>query len=211
MSIFDNYINQDDNYIPDNIHDKKICLAESSFEYGNLHPWFDLKHHQIGYQWEYGLSNILSFTVNKVINVPEDAIIFYNQSEYPDITTEGKIGQKAYNTINILSWTCTSIESVNDEFKYIWTPDEHLTYNKRWPKQILLTPDMSEKMIVVNFYNWQNTLIFTRLQEGENNITINITSDLSSDYFLRGLYKCEVQIVGEEEIETTDIIQIRVV
>ncbi len=214
MGMFDNYINQDTNYIPDNMHDR-LADSEIVMKYSSLAEEHDETGKLIDYKWDYGNSNNFYFTVNRVIHVPEDALLYDEVGREPRATTVGKIGQKCYNVTDIRSWTCTEIRTGRTqngvETSYIWVVDDGLVYDENDPKEVTLTPNMTDKMLVITFTDWRRETVFTRIFEGANSAVVCITDDVSKDLFIRGLYTCTVAIVSDDYYLTEETIKFRVV
>lgn len=213
MSMFDNYENQDAKYIPDNMHDK-LADSEVIVDYSSLQEERDIAGRLIGYKWDYGNTNNFYFTVNKKIYVPDDALLYTERRLRPTEETVGTVGQKCYNLIDIRSWTCKEVRLSTTQqgtvTHYIWEMDERLTSYEEG-KEVRLSPDMSDKLLLITFTNWKGDAVFTRMFEHTNSAVVVITREMSENTFVRGLYTCAVAIVSDEFYLTEETINFRVV
>ena len=200
MGIFDNYENLNPDYIPDNSSEKpsdeRKCLNEKL-----PRKAFNVKGNFVGYRWNYGDTFDLTFTVNKQIAVYSNSIVYDVSGESPSITTVGKIGQQAYNIVDIKSWTCVG----TSEGVYIWVEDECVSYPVDGDRYIDFVPNMKDKTLKVELYNFRWESIKTFTQIGQNEIVVSVDKYLSEE-LKPGVYYCIVKVQGdtiEEVIQKT--------
>ena len=95
--MFDSYSNLSDIYVPDN-----TTKRQNTFVYftGNkdINREYNIKREFIGYSWSYGDTVLLNLSMEKKIMVEEDAIVYDEYEQFPDSSTIGIKGQRAYNT-----------------------------------------------------------------------------------------------------------------
>lgn len=193
MGMFDTYDRLDPDYIPDNTS-PKYCNRYLTITNKLPRITYDTKNRFIGYSWDYG--DIFDFTisVDDVIAVRKDSLIFNNTGEKPDNNTVGIYkGQQAYNTVDGISWTFVG-QSADI---YIWKQDEKLTYPMDGDKKLIIKKDMQNKSIVVDIYNfrWENLMSFTN--DNSSTIDISINDDVNKK-LLKGVYYCTVFIVDSD-------------
>ena len=134
MGIFTNYDNLDKNYIPNNVSPQ--CYDDIIEEDVLPRPFYNLKGNFVGYTWNQDDTFKWEIDLNKEILVESNALIYDVKDVKPTETTQGSIGQKAYNVIDIKSWLCVGFT----EETYIWKEDESFTYPQNGDKKIILKP-----------------------------------------------------------------------
>ena len=193
MGIFDNYENLNPDYIPDNSSEKpsdeRRCLNEKL-----PRKTFNVKGNFVGYRWSYGDIFDLTFSVNKQIAVYSDSIVYDVSGAFPSTTTVGKISQQAYNIVDLKSWTCVGI----NEDVYIWVEDECVSYPVNGDKYIDFVPNMKNKTLKVELYNFRWESIKTFTQTGQNEIVVSVDKDTSEE-LKPGVYYCLVKVQGDED------------
>lgn len=212
MGMFDNYHNINPSEHPDNMH-FKVPVKKIVTSYDALEKSFDVHGNFIGYKWNYGSSISSVFTVNRWVRVAEDAIIYDQHGEMPTAITEGHIGQRAYNIVDMRSWSCEEMEvdtNLPGGIKYVWYMDDDITTFSDGVVPVQLTPDMTNKSIVVEFRDWKNELVYQKAEENSPIIAINIDKT-ESEKFVTGTYTCIVSIVSATEKLVTEKISIMVV
>lgn len=169
MGMFDSYNNLNDNYIPNNIEPR--CCQTKILDSSIPKIIYNLNNEFVGYQWHSGDIFDLILSVNKKILVSESSLILDNQGEIPNVLLPGKfIGQKAYNIVDCKSWTLMSI--IDDG--YIWEEDKLFTYCDDGDKEIELRPDMTDKYIEFNLYDFRYDKIYSQVSDvGESSLIIN--------------------------------------
>ena len=143
QNMFTNYEDLSSVYVPNNEkaeleNNKVIDLSLPKKEYDNSGKF-------VGYSWNYGETLTIPYSVNKVIYVEEDALVYDISGVSPSISTIGTFGQKAYNTADRKSWVCKTLDSS----KYIWEEQDEFTYpeNGKKPISIKFIQDVSDKFI----------------------------------------------------------------
>ena len=124
MGIFDNYQNLDNAYVPNNLAQsfpKKIPCCRPQFR--KPFEEYNAEGKLIGYYWYYGNTVSLQFNITGEIIVESDDIIYSAIGQHPTEDTAGPIGCKAYNVIDLKSWTLMSVS----EQQYNWEEDEEFT------------------------------------------------------------------------------------
>lgn len=193
MGMFDTYDKLNPNYIPDNSTDKveqyKCIKNELPYKV------YDIKGRFVGYKWNYNDRFVFPISVNNTICVDEDALIYTNKDECPDIYTIGTHeGQKAYNTIDSKSWTyCGESDSI-----YLWVEDDFIIYPVKGEKEITLSTDMNERKIEVTIYNFRWNVVYKQVGDiGASTTHINIDNELNK-VLIPGLYYMVINISGED-------------
>lgn len=209
MGMFDMYDNLQDYYVPNNLRpcppkpcdDKLIqeCVKKPYEEY-------NAEGKLIGYYWYYGDTINLEFNIDGDIIVEDNAIIYTAINETPTEQTSGVIGQKAYNVIDLKSWTCTAIDSLNNT--YTWTEDSQFTNPESGDRNIYVTAQdfMKDKQVTVELYNFRREPIITKTYAGSTQIIFAIDKDISKQ-LVRGVYYCSLTVWSGEELSRTILYQ----
>lgn len=198
MSMFTNYDKIPENYIPDNI---VMRMPPEIVCFSNKQPQkeYNFKGDFIGYSWEQGDTLTMKISVDKTIKVEEDALILDEQGVAPS-STLGRIGRKAYNTVDIKSWLCTAINGD----KYVWKEDKCFTYPKCGEKEITLitNPDVIGKIVRFCIYDFRRNTIYTEDIDGARTFDVNIDAELS-DKLIRGIYFFNYTILGDKTADAS--------
>lgn len=190
MGMFDNYNNINPDYIPNNTHNntelKYMCIKNSL-----PRKIFDIKNNFIGYHWYTGERFEHTVSVNKSIQVENDAIIYTEEGQCPTITTVAThTGQHAYNTKDSKSWTFCG----KDKNTYIWVEDNYLVYPLKGDKTITLCTDMNNKYIHFNIFNFRWESIYEKNGNiGESELSVSIDESLS-EILVPGVYYVIISI-----------------
>lgn len=196
MSMFLNYHNISDNYKPNNL----ICTFPVGKSYTKLDPVqaskpyeeYDLKGNLIGYFWHYGETLNLEFNIDGEITVEDGALILTSKGAVPS-PLEGELMQRAYNTADKKSWTCTDI--VDNTF--IWTEDAEFTYDESGKSVYVTAADyMKDKQVGVTLYNFRMEPIHSETFEGNTKIIFPITTELSKK-LVKGIYYCSLTVFND--------------
>ena len=205
--MFSNYQNIKDNYTPTNLYYKFPVLQDSSklLPRNSSKPYeeYDAKGNLIGYSWYYGETLKLDFSIDGEIVVESDAIRYNIYGEYPDSSVEGYVGQKAYNIVELKSWTCTAADKLKDN--YVWTIDEEFEHDSENATESIYVSAknyLSDKTVVVKFLNFRHDVIHTERFFGSPNVVVTVDDNLSKK-FKKGVYYCEMTV--ETEFLTTPI------
>lgn len=196
MSYFNdnNKSNQFDNYDNPNLSDDNVYV-----EINTTLPRkeYNVKGKFVGYSWVYGDTLQLNFSVNKKIYVNDDSLIYTSTGDAPGRNTVGTVYQKAYNTVDLKSWTCIGNELVDDNIVYLWEQDKVLTYIGNGNKVIYLTPDMSDKSVKIEITNFRKEVVHTAIFEHTNDVILDIDTELSNK-LLSSVYYCNAYLVTDE-------------
>lgn len=209
MGLFDTYDTLPDNYIPNNRPVKKCC--NSKFD-----PCFPTKPYEqynaegelIGYWWNYKDILNLEFNITGNITVESNAIIYTVTGEAPLEDTEGEIDQKAYNIIDLRSWTCTDIIQEEETVSYIWTEDEEFTYPEDGETNIYMSAAdfLVDKQITVQLYNFRMEQIAIKTFAGNSRIIFPIDKELS-EKMVKSNYYCTLTVWSGQDLNKTILSQ----
>lgn len=203
IDMFTNYQNLSDYYIPNNISEQKnIGKSYTKLDPINGSKPYELysaKNELEGYYWYYGDALNLEFNIDGEITVESNSIIFRSPDQQPTLTTEGRIEQRAYNIIDLRSWTCVSFENG----LYIWEEDEEFVYPLNGDKQIYVSAKdyLSDKTINIELYNFRLERIAAKSYNGSNSVIFEIDKDLSSK-LVKGIYYCSLTVDGADIHQT---------
>ena len=199
MNMFTSYDNLPENYIPDNSSPMRQP-SEDILDTKLPRRLFDLKDRFIGYEFNYGDTFVLPLTVNYIIKIDEDSLVYNVSGGRPTAGTIGTfLGQKAYNTVDAKSWTY--VGATTDS--YVWVEDEFVMYQVDGDRTIQLDRDMKNKSIKVDIYDFRWNHIHTFENSNSANIECEFTKELS-DKIARGIYYCTIRIVTENSNENID-------
>ena len=196
MSMFLNYHNISDNYKPNNL----ICTFPVGKSYTKLDPVqaskpyeeYDSKGNLIGYFWHYGETLNLEFNIDGEITVEDGAMILTSKGSTPS-PLEGALMQRAYNTADKRSWTCTDI--VDNTF--VWTEDAEFTYDESGKSVYVTAADyMKDKQVDVTLYNFRMEPIHSETFDGNTKIIFPITTELSKK-LVKGIYYCSLTVFND--------------
>ena len=196
MSMFLNYHNISDNYKPNNL----ICTFPVGKSYTKLDPVqaskpyeeYDSKGNLIGYFWHYGEILNLEFNIDGEITVEDGSIILTSKGSVPS-PLEGALMQRAYNTADKRSWTCTDI--VDNTF--VWTEDAEFTYDESGKSVYVTAADyMKDKQVDVTLYNFRMEPIHSETFNGNTKIIFPITTELSKK-LVKGIYYCSLTVFND--------------
>lgn len=194
MSMFTDYDNQPDNYVPNNIRDvlcpPRLFLTDGlPIEEQNVLGKF------IGYTWHYGDTFDFIIPIQEKVKVEDNAIVYTVTEETPTENTQGEIGQMAYNTVDLLCWKCRGLF---DDI-YIWDKQDQFTYPENGTKEVTLIvhKDISGNKVKVNIYNFRMEKVMDRWFEGEDSITLSLSEE---DYkiLVPDIYTFEIVIYNED-------------
>lgn len=196
MSMFLNYHNISDNYKPNNL----ICTFPVGKSYTKLDPVqaskpyeeYDSKGNLIGYFWHYGETLNLEFNIDGEITVEDGALILTSKGSIPS-PLDGALMQRAYNTADKRSWTCTDI--VDNTF--VWTEDAEFTYDESGKSVYVTAADyMKDKQVDVTLYNFRMEPIHSETFDGNTKIIFPITTELSKK-LVKGIYYCSLTVFND--------------
>lgn len=194
MSMFTDYDNQPDNYVPNNIRDvlcpPRLFLTDGlPIEEQNVLGKF------IGYTWHYGDTFDFIIPIQEKVKVEDNAIVYTVTEETPTESTQGEIGQMAYNTVDLLCWKCRGLF----DGVYIWDKQDQFTYPENGTKEVTLIvhKDISGNKVKVNIYNFRMEKVMDKWFEGEDSITLSLSEE---DYetLVPDIYTFEIVIYNED-------------
>lgn len=210
MGMFDTYDNLNPDYIPDNTTPEP---SEKYFKVDKIlpRPMYSIKNNLVGYSWTNGEFFDFTISVDSMITINSDSLVYEKPGEKPDELTVGKYkGQKAYNTQDIKSWTFVG-RSTSNAAPYMWVEDKELTYPTDGDQSIIMNTNMTDRYILVNIYNFRWEEMYSQQAEiGESEIIINVNKELS-EKLASGVYYCTVKICSEESAFLKDKFMISII
>ena len=194
MPVFNNYNNININNKPYNSNCCNTNLNIPFVKEPNVD--YDANGNVIGYFWHYGDAIDFNIHLTGTVQVPVNSIIYYYYGECPSENTAGEIGNKAYNVVDLKSWTCTAI--VEDEpIKYCWTLDDEFLDTEVGLKVYMTAEQyLSDKYIRVTIYTDRHVEYQTIKLEGHADISLHIgpSGDIT---YPRGVYYMDVVVCDE--------------
>lgn len=205
MGMFLNYHNIADNYVPNNLikafpfkqNVSKLDPQSASKPYEEYNTKGDL----CGYFWREGETLNLEFNLDGEITVESDAMILTVSGQEP---AGGDVGQRAYNIIDLISWTCVAKDDES-----IWEKDPEFVYPTESERSVYLSASdfLKDKQIRVVLYDFRLQPIYEEVFPGQTKIILSITPELSSK-MKRGIYYCTVDVFNSfvqiRAFDTTD-------
>lgn len=157
-----------------------------------------------GYYWNYGDTINLSFHIDGELTVESDAIIYSAIGEEPTEETVGEIDQRAYNVVDLKSWTCVSI----DDGKYTWEKDEEFTYPLDGGKTLYVTARefLNGKSAKITIYNFRYEKVFETTLDAAPIISYSIDKE-TSEIFGRGTYYLTLQVFDKASLLYISVIK----
>jgi hypothetical protein len=202
--VFENYQNVPDNYIPNNLSKyfpkeedlgKLVTVASN-----NLFEVRNIEEDLVGFTWSEGDSVTIKFLLSGSIFVEEDSILYYNKGESPSSVLEGFQGQRAYNILDLNSWTCDKLS----DGRLTWVQDISFTFpNSGKRLELDLSSYIEGKSLQFIIYNFRHEPIFTKTLAGSSEVTIVIDKELS-DKLVKGIYYCSLKLANNTIFDTTD-------
>lgn len=188
MGMFDNYENIPSDYTPNNMFPVGHTIYRE-IDTNNLKIETSLIGNK-NYKWNYGETFNIDYTVNTDITIMNDDIIFRNKGEEPTQSLIGELNQRIYNVVDIKEWIC---KEIIDDNIYNWELQKTFIVPANGDKSETLTPDYSDKIITINFYDYRRELFYTEeLVNNDNIFTFEMTSEKSKD-FIKGVYYLEIK------------------
>ena len=195
MSMFDNYENLNSDYIPYNI---QLDVPTRRNKYTNELPRkeFNKAGEFVGYSWDYGDTLILTFYIQPIVKVEENAIVYDVAGQVPLNSTVGEFHQRAYNTADLRVWVCETY----DQTEYVWKEQCEFTYPRCGTKEIVLPIgiDLSQKKVLIELMNFRREVIHSAETDCAEIVNFAIDKELS-DKLLEGIYYCKVTIFNDVE------------
>lgn len=198
--MFTTYDNQPDFYIPDNMHLKPLPPINLEVDNESLHG-ICRDGRFYGYWWKYGDSIKIPISANLTISVDSHSFIYDVPGECPSMYQPGFVGQKAYNIVDVQSWTM--IRYVPETGMYLWAKDEKLTYPSNGELSLEIMPNMKGKKIVAQIVNFRKEEIFKFEFCDMNKCFIELDKEKSSK-LLRGNYYLIINYETDTYSKQTD-------
>lgn len=197
MGMFYKYDDLPSDYIPDN-SSLKTVETYKIFEDASLVPVYSKKCELIGYALNEGDSAVLDTGLVIGIEVESDALIYTEANTYPDSYTQGYQGQRAYNIVDLKSYTCSGISGVSvQETLYTWDEDKDFTSPSSGLKNLEITPYANYNGAVARVLNFRgDTVLEFELSCIDRYITINKDT---SNLLKQGVYYLEVYVFTKTE------------
>ena len=194
MGMFDKYENIIPDYIPDNTSPTLDDYTFTSIDSDLPRPLINWRGNKIGYTWNNGELFDFNLTVDDMIAIRRDSLVFDKSGEGPDAYTIGEHdGQQAYNTVDAKSWTF--IGKSGD--LYVWVEDEELLYPVDGEKSIIIHTDMNNKYVQLNIYDFRWQLVHSIKNEiGNPHITLKVDEDISKK-LIPGVYYATLNICSD--------------
>lgn len=196
MGMFDNYDNLSPDYIPDN-SSYKVTATVKTYDNGNPKSAYNIKGEFVGFSVNEGDTYKLDLGIKYEIMVEADAIHFIRTGECPSSDTKGYVGRKAYNTIDIESYTCNEvIHNIDGTVEYVWSKDNKFTYPSIGELPLCFYPYSRYDELEVSILNFRNETIKTILLNSTQEELI-VDKEIS-DLLSQGIYKIKVVAQDEE-------------
>lgn len=199
MGMFLNYQNIAKNYVPNNL----INAFPSKMNSSKLDPLdaskpfeeYNAKGELTGYFWRQGETLNLEFNIDGEITLEADAILLTAHGQTPTIQTMGKVGQKAYNIVDLKSWRCVGISSM----QFIWQEDEEFTYPLNSDRSVYISAAdyLKDKEVEVTLYNFRMEPICKKVFAASPTIVFEIDRELSAA-LPKGIYHCSVTVFNKD-------------
>ena len=196
MGMFLNYQNIADNYMPNNLmkaFPTKMNISKlDPLEASKPFEEYNVKGELIGYFWRQGETLNLEFNIDGEITIESDAIVFKTRGAVPTEYTMGKPGQRAYNVVDLISWTCIASTTRGT---YIWEQDEEFTYPLNTDKSVYISAEdyLKDKSVEVTLYNFRMEPICTKVYPAKPVIVFAVDPELSAA-IPKGIYYCSVSV-----------------
>lgn len=203
MGMFLNYHSISDNYTPNNLIKAFPCKTSCSklFSTEGSKPFeeYDAKGNIEGYYWRYGDTLNLEFHIDGEIMVEDNAIILKSMGEVPTEDTVGYVGQRCYNIIDLISWTCVAKIGRDN----IWNKDEVFSYPLDSKNSIYIDASeyLKDKSVVITLYNFRMEPIHRYETIAVSPCIFPITRKLSES-MPKGIYYCSLEVSGKETNQT---------
>lgn len=175
MSMFTNYENNN-TYTAYNLTPKIISPIIQKYTSSPI-IIYDKYNNIKSFIWDPKDSFNLKIALGSKIKVFEDSLIYNNENEYPGESTSGNKGQKAYNTVRGISWTCKgTLQAVLDEGNWIPLEADVPTADlPDWvPMALMQVRENTEQdnTDILNRYVWVQDKLLSFPANGTKEITI---------------------------------------
>lgn len=199
MGMFLNYQNIAKNYVPNNL----INAFPSKMNSSKLDPLdaskpfeeYNAKGELTGYFWRQGETLNLEFNIDGEITLEADAILLTAHGQAPTTQTMGKVGQKAYNIVDLKSWRCVAVSAM----QFIWQEDEEFTYPLNSDRSVYISAAdyLKDKEVEVTLYNFRMEPICKKVFAASPTIVFEIDRELSAA-LPKGIYHCSVTVFNKD-------------
>lgn len=196
--MYENYNNKLTDYIPNNL----TYDGKSPQRYPIPYTEYNVDGDIVGYYWYYGDTVNLVFDIDGELTVESNSIIYSISGQFPTTETEGELNQKAYNVIDLISWTLSSITEVGaEQIIYNWTQDETFEAPTEGDKKVYITAsDYIKGMVAkIQIHNFRYEIVYTeekKIEENPNEIILSIGKDLSNK-LVKGTYYITLTLIDE--------------
>lgn len=200
MGMFLNYQNIADNYKPNNLMNAFPRKMNSSkldpLDASKPFEEYNTKGELTGYFWRQGETLNLEFNIDGEITLEANAILLKVKGQTPTIQTMGKVNQRAYNIVDLRSWTCVAVTTTG---KYIWEEDAEFTYPINSDRSVYISAEdyLKDKKVEVTLYNFRREPICKKLYNAAPTIVFAIDRELSAA-MPKGIYYCSVTVFNDE-------------
>lgn len=199
MGMFLNYQNIAKNYVPNNL----INAFPSKMNGSKLDPLdaskpfeeYNAKGELTGYFWRQGETLNLEFNIDGEITLEADAILLTAHGQAPTTQTMGKVGQKAYNIVDLKSWRCVAVSAM----QFIWKEDAEFTYPLNSDRSVYISAAdyLRDKEVEVTLYNFRMEPICKKVFAASPTIVFAIDRELSA-VLPKGIYHCSVTVFNKD-------------
>ena len=201
MGMFLNYQNIADNYKPNNLinafphkmNSSKLDPLDASKPFEE----YNAKGELSGYFWRQGETLNLEFNIDGEITLEANAILLTSKGQEPTVDTLGKVNQRAYNVVDLRSWTCSAVTTTG---KYIWEEDAEFTYPLNSDRSVYISAAdyLKDKKVEVTLYNFRMEPIHKELYpHAAPTIVFKIDRELSN-LLPKGIYHCSVTVFNDD-------------
>ena len=199
MTMFTNY--QDNrNYIPNNL----LCSCSVGKSYTKLDPLkaskpyeeYNAKGELVGYSWYQGETINLEFNIDGEIIVETDALKYFAHEEQPSSTTIGKVGQKAYNVVDLRSWICVSADNITNKYSWSEIEFEHDSADAAESVYVSAADYLADKQLELRLLNFRYEPIYTSLFDGNSKLIFTIDTELANK-LQKGIYYCSLTVISD--------------
>ena len=192
--MFDRYNNLNPDYVPNN------TTNYTTGEFATIgsempRPMYNLKGAIVGYTWNSEEKFDFNISIDDMITIKKNALIFEEHGAAPDTLTIGEvIGQQAYNVVDARSWTFVGKTNA----QYIWVEDDELTYPTDGTKSIMIHTDMIGKHIEIDISDFRYQTVYSQVEaEGVSSTVLHVNDDLSN-LLKSGIYHVSVKVCSDE-------------
>ena len=194
MGMFDNYNNQNTNYIPNNLG----YACRKPMAYPIPYAEYNAEGEQSGYYWYYGDTVNLVFDLIGELTVESGTKIYTVTGQEPTENTVGEIGDCAYNLTDKISWSLSTITIDGNKTKYGWVQNETYENPPTGEQQVYISvADYVAGMeALIKLYNFRYEEVYSYTTEATSDITLSIGRELS-EKLIKGTYYITLTLVDK--------------